>query len=75
VLNGGAGGIVLGFIWYEHKCGLLSDDTGQRASAIIGLNSMTSLSATPREPAIGATPHQDANLSVSVLFADATAAR
>jgi hypothetical protein len=31
---GGVGGIVLGFIWYEHKCGLLSDHTGRRAAAI-----------------------------------------
>lgn len=31
---GGIGGIVLGFVWYEHKCGLLSDRTGTRAAAI-----------------------------------------
>lgn len=31
---GGAGGIVLGFVWYEHKVGLLSDHTGRRAAAI-----------------------------------------
>ena len=33
-LVGGAGGIVLGFAWYEHKCGLLSDDSGRRAAGI-----------------------------------------
>ncbi len=31
---GGAGGIVLGFVWYERKCGLLSDHSGKRAAAI-----------------------------------------
>jgi hypothetical protein len=31
---GGVGGIVLGFIWYEHKCGLLSDHSGKRAKSI-----------------------------------------
>jgi hypothetical protein len=31
---GGAGGIVLGFVWYERKCGLLSDHSGRRAAAI-----------------------------------------
>ena len=33
-LVGGVGGIVLGFIWYERKCGLLSDSSGKRAAAI-----------------------------------------
>jgi hypothetical protein len=27
-------GIILGFIWYEQKCGLFSDHRGQRAAAI-----------------------------------------
>jgi hypothetical protein len=31
---GGVGGIVVGFVWYERKCGLFSDRTGQRATAI-----------------------------------------
>jgi hypothetical protein len=31
---GGVGGIVLGFVWYEHKCGLLSDRNGKRAAGI-----------------------------------------
>jgi hypothetical protein len=31
---GGIGGIILGFIWYEHKCGLLSDHSGKRAASI-----------------------------------------
>jgi hypothetical protein len=31
---GGIGGIVLGFVWYEHKCGLLSDHSGKRAASI-----------------------------------------
>ena len=31
---GAAGGIVLGFVWYERKCGLFSDPTGERAAAI-----------------------------------------
>ena len=31
---GGAGGIALGFVWYERKCGLFSDHTGQRKAAI-----------------------------------------
>jgi hypothetical protein len=31
---GGVGGTVLGFVWYEHKSGLLSDSTGKRAAAI-----------------------------------------
>ncbi len=31
---GGVGGIILGFVWYERKCGLLSDRTGERAAAI-----------------------------------------
>ena len=31
---GGVGGIILGFVWYEHKCGLLSDSSGKRAAAI-----------------------------------------
>ena len=31
---GGVGGIVLGFVWYERKCGLLSDHSGQRKAAI-----------------------------------------
>jgi hypothetical protein len=33
-LVGGVGGIVLGFVWYERKCGLLSDSSGKRAAAI-----------------------------------------
>ncbi len=33
-LVGGVGGIVLGFVWYEHKCGLLSDRSGKRAAGI-----------------------------------------
>jgi hypothetical protein len=33
-LIGGVGGIVLGFVWYERKCGLLSDSSGKRAAAI-----------------------------------------
>jgi hypothetical protein len=28
------GGIVVGFAWYERKCGLLSDNTGKRAAEI-----------------------------------------
>jgi hypothetical protein len=31
---GGIGGIVLGFIWYEYKCGLLSDHSGKRMASI-----------------------------------------
>ena len=31
---GGIGGIVLGFVWYEHRCGLLSDHSGKRAASI-----------------------------------------
>ena len=31
---GGAGGIILGFAWYERKCGLLSDQSGKRRAAI-----------------------------------------
>jgi hypothetical protein len=31
---GGVGGIVLGFTWYERKCGLLNDHNGVRAAAI-----------------------------------------
>jgi hypothetical protein len=31
---GVAGGIVLGFVWYERKCGLFSDRSGKRAAAI-----------------------------------------
>ncbi len=31
---GGVGGIILGFVWYERKCGLLSDRSGERAAAI-----------------------------------------
>jgi hypothetical protein len=31
---GGASGIVLGFLWYERKCGLYSDHSGKRAAAI-----------------------------------------
>jgi hypothetical protein len=31
---GGVGGIILGFVWYEHKCGLLADKSGERARAI-----------------------------------------
>jgi tRNA(Ile)-lysidine synthase TilS/MesJ len=31
---GGVGGIVLGFAWYERKCGLLADKSGERAAAI-----------------------------------------
>jgi hypothetical protein len=31
---GGVGGTLLGFVWYEHKSGLLSDSTGKRAAAI-----------------------------------------
>jgi hypothetical protein len=31
---GAVGGIVLGFVWYEHKCGLLSDHSGKRAAGI-----------------------------------------
>jgi hypothetical protein len=33
-LIGGGGGIVLGFAWYERKCGLLADKSGERAAAI-----------------------------------------
>jgi hypothetical protein len=33
-LMGGVGGIALGFVWYERKCGLLSDSSGKRAAAI-----------------------------------------
>jgi hypothetical protein len=31
---GGVGGIVLGFVWYERKCGLWSDSSGKRGAAI-----------------------------------------
>jgi hypothetical protein len=31
---GGIGGIVLGFVWYERKCGLLSDYSGKLAASI-----------------------------------------
>ncbi len=31
---GGVGGTLLGFVWYEHKTGLLSDSSGKRAAAI-----------------------------------------
>ncbi len=31
---GGVAGIILGFAWYEHKCGLLSDHDGRRVRAI-----------------------------------------
>jgi hypothetical protein len=31
---GGIGGIVLGFVWYERKSGLLSDASGKLAAAI-----------------------------------------
>jgi hypothetical protein len=31
---GAAGGVVFGFVWYERKCGLLSDHSGRRAAAI-----------------------------------------
>jgi len=31
---GGVGGIILGFVWYERKCRLLSDDSGKRRAAI-----------------------------------------
>ena len=31
---GGLGGILVGFGWYERKCGLLSDASGERAKAI-----------------------------------------
>jgi hypothetical protein len=27
-------GIILGFIWYERKCGLFADHSGKRAAAI-----------------------------------------
>ena len=30
---GGIGGIVIGFVCYERKCGLLSDHGGKRAEA------------------------------------------
>jgi hypothetical protein len=33
-LVGGVGGILFGFVWYEHKCGLLSDHSGKRIAAI-----------------------------------------
>jgi hypothetical protein len=31
---GGCGGIVIGFVWYERRCGLLSDHSGERAAVI-----------------------------------------
>jgi hypothetical protein len=31
---GGVGGIIIGFAWYEHKCGLFSDHNGARAAGI-----------------------------------------
>ena len=31
---GSIAGIVLGFVWYERKCGLLSDHSGKRAASI-----------------------------------------
>ena len=31
---GSIGGILLGFAWYERKCGLLSVHNGERAAAI-----------------------------------------
>lgn len=34
LLAGAAGGIVLGFAWYERKCGLMTDQSGKRAAAI-----------------------------------------
>jgi hypothetical protein len=34
VFVGSIGGTVLGFVWYEHKSGLLSDSSGKRAAAI-----------------------------------------
>ena len=31
---GGCGGIVIAFVWYERRCGLLSDHSGERAAVI-----------------------------------------
>jgi hypothetical protein len=33
-LFGCVGGIILGFVWYEHKSGLLADPGGQRVAGI-----------------------------------------
>jgi hypothetical protein len=33
---GALGGIVVGFAWYERKCGLWTDGTGKRTAAIRG---------------------------------------
>jgi hypothetical protein len=31
---GASAGIVLGFVWYEHKCGLLAERGGERTAGI-----------------------------------------
>jgi hypothetical protein len=31
---GGVGGLALGFVWYERKCGLLADHAGGRRATI-----------------------------------------
>jgi hypothetical protein len=56
---GGVGGIVLGFVWYEHKSGLLSDHSGKRAAGIrFELDDVFA----PSNSDIGITLLEDANL-------------
>jgi hypothetical protein len=56
---GGVGGIVLGFVWYEHKSGLLSDHSDKRAAEIrFELDDVFA----PGNSDIGITLFEDANL-------------
>jgi hypothetical protein len=58
-LLGGVGGIVLGFVWYEHKSGLLCDRSGKRADGIrFELDDVFARSNSDMR----VTPLQDANL-------------
>ena len=56
---GGIGGIVLGFIWYEHKCGLLSDHSGKRMASI--RFELDDVFRPIAETGAGITPRQVAN--------------
>jgi hypothetical protein len=58
-LVGCVGGVILGFVWYEHKSGLLSDHSGKRAAGIrFELDDVFARSNSD----MGVTPLLEANL-------------
>jgi hypothetical protein len=56
ILVGAVGGIVLGFAWYERKCGLLTDERGKRATIRAELDDVMDRLAEKRRSTIDGEP-------------------